>query len=62
MNCQVLPETNALNIIWMNDRYQTGFSCVIPRGIYAPKRGIPCHFPMTDVNVLMIILVKDREQ
>ena len=58
--CQVLTEVNALNIFRVNDRYQSDFSCVRPRGRYGPKGVTPP--PITDVNVLVIILVKYGEQ
>ena len=59
--CQVLTEVDALKIIWGNDRYQSGFSCVIPRVSYIQKGQYLAIFKTADVNVLMLILEKDGE-
>ena len=40
----LVTEVNVLKIIWVNDKYKSGFSCVIPRGCYSPKGVIPCYF------------------
>ena len=46
---------DALIIIWVRGRYQLMKGCIVPRGIYRPKGGIPYIFSMNPFNKLVII-------